>query len=197
MTFAAAMFLLVLTPGPGVLTLAGVGAAFGRAAGLRFMLGLWFGHNLVSALVISGLAAVLLADPLLRAVLAVLSIGYLCYLAFRIAFAGARIAFVTRARAPGLAGGVALQAINPKAYAVNTALFSGFAFLPEDPAGEIALKVMIMNAIWVVMHGAWLWAGIALNRLDLAPRTQRIINLAMAGTMLLVVALAIGAQMRA
>jgi len=194
LTFAAAVFFLVITPGPGVLTLAGVGSAFGRAAGLRFIAGLWIGHNIVATLVVTGLAALILAEPRLRVVLAVLTIGYLCYLAFRIAFAGARIAFVQRQSAPGIRGALLLQAINPKAYAVNTALFSGFAFMPGNPPAEIALKFLIMNVLWLALHLLWLWAGLTLHRLDLPHRTQRIINIGMAASMLTVVGLAAWSQ---
>ncbi|MGB0853473.1 MAG: LysE family translocator, partial [Pikeienuella sp.] len=35
LTFAAAVFFLLITPGPGVLSLAGVGASFGYRAGAR------------------------------------------------------------------------------------------------------------------------------------------------------------------
>jgi threonine/homoserine/homoserine lactone efflux protein len=190
LTFAAAVFFLIITPGPGVLSTAGVGAAFGAKAGTRYVLGLFIGTNLVCIAVVSGLTAILFADPRLRTVLFIASLCYLAYLAARIAFAGSRIAFIERARAPGVSGGILLQAINPKAYAVNTTLFSGFGFLPQNYPLEIALKFLIANAIWIPIHFAWLWAGIALRRMNLAHRTQRAINIAMAVSMLLVVALA-------
>lgn len=191
LTFAAAVFLLIVTPGPGVLSTAGVGAGFGYRAGLRYLSGLFIGTNLVAAAVVSGLAALVLADPRLRSVLFVLSFGYLAYLAFRIAFAGARIAFIERARPPGVWGGIVLQAVNPKAYAVNTAFFTGFGFLPESYAAEVAIKFAIMNAIWVPIHLLWLWAGVSLHRLDLSDRAHRVINIGMALAMLAVVALAV------
>lgn len=191
LVFAAAVFFLIITPGPGVLSTAGVGAAFGARAGTRYVMGLWIGTNLVCLAVVSGLAAAVLADPRIRTVFYLGSVAYLLYLAFRIATAGSKIAFIERAEPPGIGGGLALQAINPKAYAVNTALFAGFAFWPEAPALEIAVKFVIANAIWLPIHFAWLWAGIGLRRLDLAPRWQRLINIAMAASMLLVVALAI------
>ena len=37
LTFAAAVFLLIITPGPGVLSTAGVGAAFGWRKGLFYL----------------------------------------------------------------------------------------------------------------------------------------------------------------
>lgn len=132
LTFAAAVFFLIITPGPGVLSIAGVGAAFGKNAGIRYLTGLFIGSNMVLAAVISGVTAALLADERLRFILFVASICYLGYLALRIALAGSKIAFIERSAPPGILGGITLQMINPKAYAVNTALFSGFGFLPEN-----------------------------------------------------------------
>ena len=191
LTFALAVFLLIVTPGPGVLSTAGVGAAYGFRAGLRYLAGLFIGTNLVTLGVITGLVAVVLAVPGLRVVLMVASVGYLVFLAARIAFAGARIAFVEAKAAPGVRAGVLLQLINPKAYAVNSALITGFAFYPGSLAMETALKLAIMNTIWVPIHLGWLWAGVALHRLNLAPAAQRRINYAMAAALLGVVALAL------
>src|SRR6056297_4015478 len=58
LSFAAAVFFLIVTPGPGVLTTAGVGAAFGGRAGVRYVMGLFIGTNIVALAVISGVAAV-------------------------------------------------------------------------------------------------------------------------------------------
>jgi len=190
LTFAAAVFFLIITPGPGVLSTAGVGAGYGVGPGFRYVAGLCIGNFLVGLAVVSGLAAVTLAIPGVREVLLFASAAYLVYMAARIAFAGAKIAFISRATAPGLRGGVMLQIINPKAYAVNTALFSGFAFWGDLPMAEVLVKFVLLNLIWIPIHLGWLWAGIALHRLNLAPRTQRIINIAMAASMLMVVALA-------
>ncbi len=195
LAFAAAVFFLIVTPGPGVMTTAGVGAGFGARAGAVYVFGLFLGTNLVALAVVTGLAAAALAVPGLREILLVASAAYLLHLAARIAMAGGKIAFVRAARPPGVIGGLALQAINPKAYAVNTALFTGFPFMPDDPAMEIALKFLIMNAIWIPIHLLWLAAGVTLHRLDLPARTQRRINVAMALSMLTVVALAALAQM--
>jgi threonine/homoserine/homoserine lactone efflux protein len=196
LTFAGAVLFLLITPGPGVLSVAGVGSGFGTGAAGRYLTGLFLGTNLVSALVIGGGAALFLAVPAIRVALLAASMAYLLYLAFRIAFAGSRVGFAAALRAPGFRDGVALQLMNPKAYAVNTTLFSGFGFLPADPGLEIALKLLIMNAIWVPVHLAWLALGAGLRRLDLPYRTQRPINAGMAAAMVIVVALAVLAQVR-
>jgi threonine/homoserine/homoserine lactone efflux protein len=195
LTFALAVFLLIITPGPGVLSLAGVGAAFGWRQGMQYLAGLFIGTNIVCLAVISGLAAIVLADPIVRTILLAVSTAYLAYLAFRIAFAGAKIAFISMST-PGLMAGLTLQFINPKAYAVNTTLFSGFAFYPESLFIETGSKLLIVNVIWLLLHCLWLYAGVKINRLELAPRTQRAINFGMAACLLAVVILSVWSLLR-
>ena len=79
-SFALSVFLLTITPGPAVLTLAGVGSAFGWRLGLLFLSGLFVGVHLVCFAVISGLAALIMADPTVRFVLLMVSSAYLAYL---------------------------------------------------------------------------------------------------------------------
>ncbi len=191
LTFAAAVFFLMATPGPGVMTTAGFGAAYGFNASLRYVLGLFIGTNLVMLAVMTGLAAIILSLPWLRNVLMLAAVAYLLYLAARIAFAGARVAFMEAKSPPGVTGGLLLQAINPKAYAVNTSLITGFNYAPDAFLFEMLTKVLIINTIWIPIHLAWLWAGVSLHRLNLSPRTQRMINAVMALSMLGVVALAL------
>ena len=113
LAFAFAVFLLIITPGPGVLSLAGVGTAYGWTHGIRYLTGLWIGNNLVSLAVISGLAALVLANPVIRTILLFASAAYLIYLAARVAFAGARIAFIHMA-APGVITGCLCSSSTPK-----------------------------------------------------------------------------------
>ena len=131
-----------------------------------------------------------MADPTVRFVLLMGSSAYLSYLALKIALAGTKIGFINIA-APGFITGMMLQLINPKAYAVNTALFSSFAFYPASFAVETALKLVIMNIVWLPVHLAWLYAGVKVNSLDLPPRIQRAINLGMAACLLAVVILSV------
>ena len=188
--FGMAVFLLLVTPGPGVLSLASVGAAFGFRAGIGYLSGLFIGNNLVCFAVISGLATVMLANPVVRFLLLIVSAVYLGYLAFRIAFAGAKIAFIQVSK-PGLLAGATLQLINPKAYAVHITLFSGFAFYPRNFFVEVTLKLLIANVIWILLHFFWLYAGVMVNRLELPEQTQRVINSLMAVCLLAVVSLSI------
>ena len=195
LTFALAVCLLIITPGPGVLSLAGVGAAFGLRQGFSYLAGLFIGTNLVCFVVISGLATVMLTTPLIRTLLLIASAAYLGYLAFKIAFADAKIAFIHMSK-PGLLSGLTLQLINPKAYAVNTTLFSGFAFYPDSFFVETALKMLIANVIWIALHMLWLYAGVRVNRLELSAHPQRLINMLMALCLLAVVVLSVWSLLR-
>ncbi len=168
---------------------AGVGAAHGFGPGARYINGLFWGNFIVGIMVVTGLAALIIAEPAIRAVLFALSLAYICYLAAKIALAGSKISFMSNA--PNFFSGMLLQVINPKAYAVNTALFTGFGFWPDSYGTEVLLKFLLLNIVWIPIHFVWLWAGITLNKLDLAERTQRNINFAMAASMLAVVGLAL------
>ena len=189
-TFALAIILMLVTPGPGVLSAAGVSAGFGAQAGLRYVTGLCIGQALVFVAVAAGLSTFVLATPWIRLTLMLLSFCYLLYLAARISFAGSKIAFIQSTYAPGLRAGLLLQPINPKAYAVLTALLTGFPLYPEDYWIEVAIKFIILNIIWIPIHVLWVYFGLSLKRLDLSPKMQQGVNITMGISMLLVVALA-------
>ena len=191
LTFAITVFLLIVTPGPGVLSTAGFGAAYGYKKSLRYVFGLFLGTNLVFLAVATGLIAILLSIPSLRIFLLILSTFYLFYLASKIALAGSNIAFIKAKSPPGIISGVLLQAINPKAYVVNTTLVSGFAFYQSSFVIELVIKFFIMNSIWIPLHLLWLYIGTVLHELNLSIKNQRIINLMMSLSMVLVVVISI------
>ncbi len=192
--FIGATLLLIITPGPGVLSIAGVGSGFGFIAGQRFLWGLWLGNLLVGLAVIFGLKAIIFSAPYLPEVLLGLSLAYLSYLAFKIAFAGSEVAFIKAERVPGFLDALILQAINPKAYAVNATIFTTFNFWPEHFTTMIIIKFLVLNTIWFPVHFGWLYAGVTLRKLNLPPKVQRTINILMAVFMVLVVVLAVTSQ---
>lgn len=189
--FLAAVFFLLITPGPGVLSTAGVSAAFGAKPAYRYLAGLFIGTNLVALAVVTGVARLMLAHPFVRPVLLYTSVFYLIYLAARISLAGSKIAFIEKQSPPGLLNGIALQIINPKAYVVNTTLFTSFAFSQLTSGMEIFWKFVIINAIWIPIHLLWLALGISLKKMSLPDHIQRLINLVMGASLLAVVALAL------
>ncbi len=189
-SFVLAIFLLILTPGPGVLSLAGVGAAFGWRQGFKYLIGLFLGYNIAFLAAIFGLSAIMLANPTVRTLLLFVSASYLGYLAIRIAFAGTKISFINISK-PGLLTGLTFQLINPKVYAVNMTILSGFAFYPQNFAVETSLKFVITNVIWFLLHSFWLFIGIRINQLQLPEHIQKNVNIFMAISLVAVVGLSI------
>ena len=190
-TFTIAVILFFITPGPAVLSVAGVGSAFGSGPGIKYIAGLWVGTNLVAIVIVSGLAATALENRNIQLLFLTMSLLYLSFLAAKIAFAGTKVAFSNPKKPPGFMHGVILQIINPKAYAVGTALFTGFPIHTNSLALETGLKFVIINAIWIPMHFVWLYAGVYLRKLNLSPYIQKCINIFMALSMLIVVVLAL------
>ena len=189
--FALAVFFLIITPGPGVLSVAGVGAAFGYKSGVRYILGLCLGTNLVALAVVTGLATIVLSNSFLRLALMLCSSSYLLFLAYRIATQGADISFSKSDRKPGILAGILLQLVNPKAYAVNTAMYTAFVIYPNSIILEIGIKFVIMNLIWFPIHMFWLFLGVYLKSLNLSSRHQSNVNLLMACALVIVVILAV------
>lgn len=188
--FILASVLLIITPGPGVLSLAGVGSAFGFKSGVRYFFGLFIGHNLVGFFVVSGLAALLLGSPFIRTILMILSSAYLIYLASSIAFSGNKVGFKAYSHIPGLKSGLLLQIINPKAYVVSTTMYSGFVMIESSLILEVLLKCLIANLIWIPVHILWLYLGVVIKSLELTAKIQKLINYFMAVSMISVVFLA-------
>ena len=188
--FLLACLFLLTTPGPGVLSTAGLGAAYGFRAAFPYILGLFIGSNLVMLAVVSGLAAIAFSIPGLRTALLILSTCYLLYLAARIAFAGSKVAFIQADKQPGVWAAITLQIINPKAYVVGTTMFSGFVIWPDAFLSEVVMKFLILNTVWIPVHFGWAYAGASLKRLNLSDGAQRSINICMALAMLAVVGLA-------
>jgi len=189
--FLSAVFFLLITPGPGVLSTAGVGASFGRGAAIRYVIGLFLGTNAVALAVVTGVAGLMLAHSIVKPILLYASTAYLTYLALRVALAGSKISFIEQQSPPGIVDGILFQTINPKAYVVNTTLFTGFPFGFTNFGVEVALKFLLINAIWIPIHLLWMQAGIGLQRMNLPVRTQRIISVLMGFSLLAVVFLAL------
>ena len=70
-----------------------------------------------------------------------------------------------------------------------TSMVTGFSYAPDNLGFELTTKILIANVIWLPMHLMWLWAGVRLHALNLSDRTQRWINVTMAGGLVLVVLL--------
>jgi len=189
-TFAIAIFLMIITPGPGVLSLAGTGAGFGWRPGIFYLLGLFIGTNSVMILVITGLKGVLFKIPFVEPVFLIVSLSYLTWIAWRIAFFDNKTTITSIKKEPTFFEAIFLQLINPKAYLVNGILFAGFPIQNLNLNEEIIAKVIIINLVWIPVHFFWLWLGIRLRSWGLESGKQKKVNKFMGFSLFVVVILA-------
>jgi threonine/homoserine/homoserine lactone efflux protein len=178
--FIIAALALAGSPGPGTLSLAATGAAFGARRGMPYMTGIDVGMAGVIAITASGVVGILLAVPGATPLIAALAGAYFLYLAYRIATAPPLSANSAERSPPSFAAGVALSLVNPKGYAAMAALFSGFVLVRERLALDIAAKFAVLAVIIVSVNLAWLTGGAALTRFFRDPATNRIINITFA-----------------
>jgi len=183
--FALAVFSMVITPGPAVLALAGVGAAFSFKIGVRFLIGLTVGYLVVWMLVISGCASIMFSIPFTRIIFLIISTGYLSYLALVIILQGSRTTFIIPKKVPTIKDGIILQLMNPKAYAFHSILFTGFIVFPENFLLETTWKFLLMNLIWIPLHLGWLKLGTSFKKFNLTSDSQKRLNIILGVSLLI------------
>jgi threonine/homoserine/homoserine lactone efflux protein len=169
-------FLMMVTPGPGVLSLAGVGAGFGWRVGIMYLIGLFLGTNGVALLVVLGFKQFLFEIDGVELTFLVLSLSYLSFLSWRIATSDNKTGFKETSKAPKLYEGIFLQFVNPKAYVVQGHLFVVLSLGISSYNTEILTKFLIVNSIWITIHILWLWLGISLKKWSLASNKQVWVN---------------------
>lgn len=169
-------FLMMVTPGPGVLSLAGVGAGFGWRVGIMYLIGLFLGTNGVALLVVLGFKQFLFEIDGVELTFLILSLSYLSFLSWRIATSDNKTGFKETSKAPKLYEGIFLQFVNPKAYVVQGHLFVVLSLGMISYNTEILTKFLIVNSIWIPIHILWLWLGISLKKWSLASNKQVWVN---------------------
>lgn len=175
-TYIIISFLMMVTPGPGVLSLAGVGAGFGWKVGMMYLIGLFFGTNGVALLVVLGFKQFLFEIDGVEITFLLLSLSYLSFLSWRIATSDNKTGFKQSLKAPRLYEGIFLQFVNPKAYVVQGHLFVVLSLGMASYSNEIIVKFIIVNSIWIPIHLLWLWLGISLKKWSLAVNKQVWVN---------------------
>jgi threonine/homoserine/homoserine lactone efflux protein len=186
--FLFTALVLVGSPGPNTLSVAAVGAAFGRQRGLRYLAGLTLGMLGVIAVVGTGLSALVLTVPGLAPIITGLAIVYFLWLAWRIASAPPLARADPQRRPPHWTEGTLLSLVNPKAYAAMAAVFSGFTLVVDAPLQDALTKSTVLMVTILGVNLCWLLAGSALTRLVRSPAAGRAVNIAFALSLLLAVA---------
>lgn len=155
LVFAASQ---VGTPGPANMALMATGARSGLRAALPFVAGVALGKQLVIWPVGFGLLELQAVLPGVFMVLKWICAAYIVYLAWKIA--GLRL---KRQEAsgptPGFWAGLLVHPLNPKAWAMVTAGFTGFVSLGTPPVEATAIIAACLLGCQVILHPLWCFAG--------------------------------------
>ena len=182
--FIASALALLGSPGPGIAGLLAVGRVEGWGA-LRFYAGLQLGLAIAFGATGAGLLSLLLAVPLAARVMALASAGYLIYLAYQIATAPVGSALPSAQARSSLMSGFVLGIANPKAYIAFASLLASQTLVERDHQVDVLLKWFLCVIVAIVVDLVWLYVGVSLQRATLRPLTERILNSALAATILL------------
>ncbi len=182
LAFLGASAVLVMLPGPTILTLISYSIAHGRRARLPLVLAVALGDSTALVLSLLGLGALLAASAFWFTVVKTAGGLYLLYLGFKLLRAGVSPAALPATAASGsrwklFANTYLVTALNPKG------IIFFVAFLPQfiDPAGDVTRQLWILSGTFVACAGLnatayAVFAGSA-RRLLASPRAQRGFNL--------------------
>ena len=176
-------FVTSVTPGPNNMMLLASGVNFGARRTVPHMLGISLGHALMVFVVGLGLAGVIHAWPALMVGLKVVSVGYMLWLAWKIAHAAAPGEGRARAAPMTFLQAAAFQWVNPKAWAM--ALGAVAVYAPEGRVGQLALVALVFAAVNLPSVAVWATAGQMVRGWLATQGRLRAFNWGMAGLLVL------------
>ena len=175
-------FVASATPGPNNVMLLSSGVNFGVARTVPHMAGVTLGFALMIALVGFGVAGLFTAWPEARQVLTVVSVGYLLWLAWKIATAAPPSEGVKAGARPlTFLQAAGFQWVNPKGW---TAALTANALYA--PGADLPSVLMVAGAFLVVSVPSvliWTVMGRGLRRFLADRRRLRVFNTVMAVTL--------------
>lgn len=176
-------FVTSVTPGPNNLMLMASGANFGIRRTIPHMLGISVGFAVLACATGLGLAGVLHTWPAALLALKAAAVGYMLWLAWKIAGSGAPGQGRAGARPMTFLQAAAFQWVNPKAWAMALGAITVYA--PQGTLAQIGLVAGVFALVNLPTVSLWAWAGEALRTFLSAPRRLRAFNLTMAAGLVL------------
>jgi threonine/homoserine/homoserine lactone efflux protein len=166
------------TPGPNNLMLLASGANFGFNRTLPHMCGISLGHSFMVFVIGLGLAQAFETIPTLRRVLMILSIGYMLWLAWKIAHAAAPQQGEVSGKPFTFLQAAAFQWVNPKAWIMAIGAQTNYAQGADWTAAlMVGIGFLMVNFPAITI---WAWMGTELRRLLTNPRRLKLFNWTMA-----------------
>ncbi|MEM7440052.1 MAG: LysE family translocator [Pseudomonadota bacterium] len=183
--FALMGFALVaaMTPGPNNTMLMASGANFGFARTVPHMVGIGFGMTVMILLVGVGLMELFDLFPVSYTILLVASLGYMIWLAWKIATASAPEAQGETGEPITLLQAALFQWVNPKAWAAALAAITAHA--PDRTFGAVLIVAGAFAISSIPAVTSWTWIGREIRRFLSTPARLRGFNWTMAALLIL------------
>ena len=187
-TLISVTALLLGSPGPAPLALAGVSAAFGIRNGIPFLLGVLCGLAVAILGAVLGLAVLFESYPNAKIFLQIIGGLYILYVAYKIASAPVLLFGDQESMLrPTFLDGFILNLLNPKAYAAFLAIFSQFALPLDSIFMSYFLTGLVCLLVATFVDAVWLCVGGLIRPLFHEPRKARILRVSFALLMVLTV----------
>jgi threonine/homoserine/homoserine lactone efflux protein len=158
--FATAM---AFTPGPNTTLAAALAANRGLGHAMRFVCAVPVGWGLLLLGVTLGLGALLDAAPVLRGLLQAVGLGYMLWLAWKLARSGALGQADPARFEVGFGQGVLLQFVNVKAWMNALLICAGWVAVADPPWARLALVLPLMMAYGFASNFTYALVGHALR----------------------------------
>ncbi|MEM9045921.1 MAG: LysE family translocator [Pseudomonadota bacterium] len=172
-------FATSMTPGPNNVMLMTSGVNFGFRRTIPPMLGVGIGFVVMIIAVGTGLAGIFYTWPPAQQILRVISVTYLCWLAWKIATQPTdRLAPGEAARPMTFLQAAAFQWVNPKAWTM--AVTSVTAYAPDQALASVLLVALVFGAINLPAVSSWTLIGLNISRFLGSPKRLQAFNITMA-----------------
>jgi threonine/homoserine/homoserine lactone efflux protein len=170
------------TPGPNNVMLATTGANFGGRGAVPAILGIQAGVFVQTMLMCVGLGSVFVAYPLAQQVLRIAGSLYLVFLAWKLC--GATVGGARAPKAVSFAEAAVFQALNPKSWVKAITVASVFMPAGHNTVVSALLVAVVGAMVGMPCNAMWALFGVSIRRLLTDPLKQRVFNLTMGATLL-------------
>ena len=175
-------FVTSITPGPNNLMLMASGANFGFQRTIPHMLGVGVGFVVMLLSVGLGVIGLFEAFPIAHTLLTVISVGYLIFLAWKIATAAPPGETAADARPMTFLQAALFQWVNPKSWAM--ALTGVTVYAPSKELGAVVAVGLVFGLINFPAVSSWTLLGLQMRRFLTSRTRLRLFNVTMAALLL-------------
>ena len=177
LALAGFAFVTSVTPGPNNMMLLASGANFGVRRTVPHMLGISLGFGVMVMILGLGVDRLIAASPALAQAMKWLSLGYMAWLAWKIANAGQpRSEGADTGRPLTFLQAAAFQWVNPKAWAMGLGALSAYA----AGAGGALVVALVFALVNLPAVSIWAVLGQQMRSLLSTPARLRLFNVSMA-----------------